>query len=255
MPVKALFLTLMVGIFFGVGLAIPKFIQNKKKLLSFTSGITFIIMLYLIFIDLFPETLEVLEIENKLQNLFIMLLFLLIGFFLLKILDHFVPEHHHNHKEEHDNVLEHNNHYFHIGFITAMSLIIHNILEGISIYITGMNDLKMGLLMAISVGCHNLPLGIEIAASMEADSKKKGIKYLIFSLLIFSSFLGAFFLFLLNQELNHLVEGILLSITLGMLIYISGIELVPEIIKNRKEKAHKMGLVVGIMISLVLFLI
>jgi len=255
MTLKALFLTLMVGIFFGIGLAIPKFVKNKKKLLSYTSGITFIIMLYLIFVDLFPEVIEVLEITENKKNVFLIVFFIFLGFFLLKILDHFVPEHHHDHKEIRDNEAEHNNHYFHIGFITAMSLIIHNILEGISIYITGINDLKMGILMAISVGCHNLPLGIEIAASMEANVKKKGTKYATFSLLIFSSFLGALFLFLINQELNHVIEGILLSLTLGMLIYISGLELVPEVIKNRKEKVHIMGLLTGMILAIILFIL
>lgn len=253
--INALLLTLLVGVFFGIGLAIPKFIRDKKKLLSFTCGITFIIMLYLIFIDLFPEIIEVLEIKENLKNMILMIIFIFIGFILLKGLDHFVPEHHHDHKESHDNIVEHNNHYFHIGFITAMSLIIHNVLEGISIYITGSNDLKMGILMALSVGCHNLPLGIEIAANMEANTKKKRTKYFIFALLIFSSFIGAFILYIMNQELNQIVEGILLSITLGMLLYISGIELVPEVIKNKKEKAHKLGLLVGCIISIILFLL
>jgi len=62
-------------------------------------------------------------------------------------------------------------------------------------------------------------------------------------------------LFLINQELNHVIEGILLSLTLGMLIYISGLELVPEVIKNRKEKVHIMGLLTGMILAIILFIL
>ena len=216
---------------------------------------TFIIMLYLMFIDLLPEIIEEFEILENKVNFFLMFISIGIGFFLLKGIDYFIPEHHHNHKEEHDDLIEHNNHHFHIGFITALSLIIHNVLEGISIYIAGTSDLKTGLVMALSVGCHNLPLGMEIAANMEATTKNKITKYITFFLLVFSSFLGAFFLFIINQELNKFIEGILMSITLGMLLYISGVELIPEVIKNKKEATQKIGLLVGMIVSILLFLI
>lgn len=255
MAIKALILTIFVGFFFLIGIVVPKFFSNKEKLLSLTTGITFVIMLFLILADLLPETIEVLEIVKNPKYISIAIVFIIVGFFILKVLDAFVPEHHHEHHEKHDNKIEHNNHSFHIGFITAISLMIHNILEGISIYITGMSDLKTGLLMAISVGCHNLPLGIEIAASMEATNKKKITKYITFLLLILSSFFGAFILFIIKKELNPIVEGILLSLTIGMLLYISIMELLPEIAKNFRKKEVKIGVILGIGIAGILFLI
>ena len=149
-------------------------------------------------------------------------------------------------------LLLHNNHLFHIGLITAISLMIHNLLEGISIYITGISDFKIGLIMALTVGLHNLPLGIEVSASL--NSKKNKIsKFIILMLLIISSSLGALSLYLLNTELNTILEGILLSLTIGMILYIALFELFLEVKQNLNQKETKIGLFLGFLFSLLLF--
>lgn len=255
MTFKVLLLTLLAGLFFIIGMLIPKFFHNKHKLLTFTTSLSFIIILFLILGDLIPEVIEIIESlkqEDKVIGIVLSLLFILIGIVLLKILDLFVPEHHHVHHEKEDNLKEHNSHIFHIGIITALSLMLHNILEGITIYITGLNNFKLGLLMAISVGCHNLPLGVEIAASMDMNQKKKILKYLTFLILSLSSFIGAFILYLLKTELNVWLEEILISQTIGMLIYISFLELLPELKENKKLKEMKYGVLIGILLSIIL---
>ena len=253
METKALLLTLFVSFFFLVGLFIPKLIHNKEKLIALSIGLTFIIMLFLIIIDLIPEIIEVFDFSSNLKNSIYSFGAIVVGFFSLRLLDLFIPEHTHEHDDKNDNIKEHNNHFYHIGFITAISLIVHNILEGISIYITGINDLKLGIVMSLTVGIHNLPLGIEVAASMEEN--KSFSKQCILFLLVFSSFVGAFLLFLIKQDLNPFIEGILLSVTLGMLIYISFQELLPEIRKNIKKIEIQYGILIGIMLSLLLLLL
>lgn len=255
MELKALVLTLLVGVFFLIGMIIPKFFKNKTKLISFSTGLTFVIILFLILVDIAPEIWELLEPNKNWRYLILIIIFTALGFVLLKILDYFVPEHSHHHKENETNIEEHNNHLFHIGFITALSLTIHNVLEGITIYVTGLTDFKMGIILAISVGCHNLPLGIDVAANMESNKEKKSMNIIISLLLIFSSFLGAFILFLMNQELNILVEGILLSLTLGMLIYITFCELWNEVKENFRKKEVQIGLIIGLIISIILLII
>ncbi len=252
MEIKALLLTLVVSLFFLIGILIPKLISNKRKLVSFTTGLTFIIMLCLILLDLIPETIEVLEPFTNLKNGLFFLIFTLLGYFSLKIVDRFVPEHTHEHHEENDNIKEHEEHAYHIGLITAISLMVHNVLEGISIYIAGTTDFHLGFLMSFMVGCHNLPLGVEVAASMEQN--KSISKYITLFFLVVSSFLGAFVLFLLNQSLDALLEGILLSLTIGMLLYISLQELFPEIRKNIRNRELKIGIGIGLLLSLVLCL-
>lgn len=248
----ALLLTILVGVFFLIGMIIPKFIKNKNKLILIATGLTFVIMLFLIVFDLAPEIIEILDPFHNTKYLILIVLFIALGIVSLKLLDFFVPEHSHDHKENETNIEEHNDHFFHIGIITAISLTIHNVLEGISIYITGINDVKAGLLMAITVGLHNLPLGIEVSANMNASEKKKTTKLLISILLILSSTFGALILYVLNTDFNTLLEGILLSITLGMIIYISIFELFHEVKENIKRKEMKVGILLGIIISVIM---
>lgn len=252
MPIKVFLLTFLVSFIFFIGMLIPRIWKNRTTLINYATSITFVIILFLIFFDLIPEINEILNPFNNLRNLILIILFWGIGFLLLKILDLFIPEHHHEHHDNEKNLKEHNEHVFHIGFITAMSLIIHNILEGISIFITGINDFKLGLMMALSVGVHNLPLGVEVAVGLEANSNKKIIKYIMTTLLLISSFIGAFFVFIFNIKLNYLVEGSLLALTLGMLFYIVFCELGNEILQNIKNKNTIYGILIGIIISIIL---
>lgn len=237
-----------------MGMLIPKLFKNKNKLIMIATGMTFIIMLFLILIDLIPEIIELFEPHKNPKYVLLIIIFVILGIVLLKILDFFVPEHTHNHHENETNIKEHNDHFYHIGLITAISLTIHNILEGISIYITGINDFKTGLLMAIIVGLHNLPLGIEVSANMNVSENKKANKILISFLLIISSSLGALIIYLLKTELSVLLEGILLSVTLGMIIYIAIFELYHEIKENITKRNMKIGLILGLIISIIMAL-
>ena len=72
-------------------------------------------------------------------------------------------------------------------------------------------------------------------------------------LLIISSSLGALSLYLLNTELNTILEGILLSLTIGMILYIALFELFIEVKKNLNQKETKIGLFLGFLFSLLLF--
>lgn len=254
MGFKALLLTILVSVFFLIGILLPHLFKNKQKLILFTTSLTFVVMLFLLFFDLLPEVIEVFNPFSK-KTIFLILIFVLFGVIILKILDLFIPEHHHNHHDLNDDREEHNAHLYHIGFITSLSLILHNIIEGISIYVTGLTDFKSGLLMAIIVGCHNLPLGIEIAVGLEAKKENKIAKRGILLLVVLSSFLGAFTLFILRKDLNPFFEGILLSMTIGMLLYISLGELLMEIKEHKKEKEIKLGFLFGILLVLFLLLV
>lgn len=251
----SLLLTILVGIFFLIGMFIPKLFHNKNKLITLATGLTFIIMLFLILFDLSPEIIEILDPIHEPKYILLIIIFASLGINILKVLDFFVPEHSHHHEENEKNIEEHNNHLFHIGIITAVSLIIHNILEGISIYITGINDFKAGVLMAVTVGIHNFPLGIEIAANMNASEKKKTTKWFVSLLLILSSSFGASVLYLFKINFNVLLEGMLLSITLGMIIYISLFELFHEVKENRNKKEMQIGIILGLILSILIALL
>lgn len=238
-------LTIISGIFFLVGGLIFLKVKNKDKLESFSVAVALIIMLNLIFIDLGPEIIELLNGTNKTKSIIIVLIFSILGFAILKFLDFFIPNHHHDHHENENNHKEHISHIHHIGTLTIISLIIHNILEGFAIFGLATNDLKIGILASISVALHNIPLGTHIFSSIEPLKNKA----LILGLTI-SSFLGGL-IFLIIGDISNILLASITSITLGMIIYIALFELLGEVITNIKKKETIFGLLLGVLLLVI----
>ncbi len=235
-------LTLIAGLFFLLGGLISKKFKNKEVLNHFSIALAFIIMLNLIFTDLIPETLELLEKYKTSSRIFMIISFIILGILILKILDFFIPDHHHEHHAEEKNIKEHISHEKHIGTLTVISLILHNVLEGFAIFGLSLNDFKLGIMICISVALHNIPLGTHIFSSLSLN-KNKGL----ISILTLSSLIGGI-IFLIVGEISNLLLAIITCITLGMLIYIEIFELLPEMIHSIKKKETIIGLIVGLII-------
>lgn len=244
MNLIALILTLLAGVFFVFGYMIANNFKNKEKLSFFAVSLAFVIMLNLIIFDLIPEIMEIFKLNNF-KNVIFVLIFIFIGFITLKGLDLFIPDHHHDHEDNEKDAFEHNSHKYHIGLVTLISLLLHNIIEGIAIYGLTMNNLESGLLMCIGVALHNIPLGIEIAITLNY-LKNKSNKLLIILLSLSSLFGGL--LVALFGGISEMILGIVTCITLGMLIYIAFFELLHEIFNNRKHKEVYYGIITGVII-------
>ena len=239
--------SLISGISFVIGFIITKLIKQKEKFVIFAISLSFPIMLSLIFFDLLPECIASFNSFTPFKRTLVILIGTLIGIFLLKLLDLFIPHHHHS-----ENHKEHTSHLFHIGLVTTIALFLHNLIEGIAIYTTTINDLKSGLLMMSAVSLHNIPLGIEISSSTD-NNKKKSLFMII--LLTISAFLGGLIIYLSNTAIPEIVLGVLITLTIGMLIYISILELFPEIFNHFNLKETKYGLISGIIIVLIMIII
>ena len=107
------------------------------------------------------------------------------------------------------------------------------------------NDLKVGLLISLSIALHNIPLGTHIFSSLDFKNNK-----LLISSLTLSS-LGGGLIFLLGGSINDLVFALIMSFTLGMIIYILLMELLPEIIVNKKKKETYMGIGLGLILLII----
>ena len=186
------------------------------------------------------------------KGLIFALLCVVLGFVILFQLDRLIPhheseDHHHHHK--HSNC--HNEHLKHIGIVTSLALILHNIIEGMGIYITSSTDFNTGLLLCIGVGLHNLPMGFMIESTLRNEYKFN--KVLVISLIVsLSTLLGGIIASLLTT--SELVMGLLLSVTFGMLVYISFVELLPQINNISNKKIKYIGVISGsvlLMISLI----
>ena len=247
---------LMAGIFFLIGYYFVYFIKDKQKLTIISTSMALIVMLGLIIFDIIPEMLEIIEeidLNLKLKYSFLFLIPIM-GMLFLKIFDKVLPSHHHEHHEKEKNIKEHYEHSRHIGVITACSLILHNIIEGMSIYIIGIENLSGAFLMSLAVGLHNLPLGIEIFTSLE-NRKKIFTNKLFLLLLIFSGMIGSIIIYLFKNYITQFTILILIGISLGMIIYIVLFELLAEVMNYKKEKETFYGVIIGIIILIFMLLI
>ena len=251
---SAVLLTLTAGIFFLFGFILVKFVKKKRELSILATGMALVVMLGMTFFDLMPEILEISETVyfGKWQKLLYILAFMILGILILKVFDHFLPHHQHDHHEHEKNHEEHDHHLFHIGFIMTTSLILHNILEGMSIYIIGAESLSAGFLTALAVGCHNLPLGIEVATSMEVEKNNGFLKKIIEILLVFSSSIGAIFLYVLGGNIPVYILLALISLACGMILYIALFELLVEVMSYLKRRETYYGMAIGVIILLVM---
>ncbi len=243
-----LLLPFITGLLFLVGIYISRIIKNKGRLSNYAVSLALIVLFGLIFGDLIVELKEIYGGIN-----FKVLLIVVLGIVILKLLDKMVPDHHHHHSDNEKNKKEHQSHLYHIGLVTLVSLLIHNIVEGMAIYLMGINDLKSGVIMALGVGLHNIPLGIEIGATMQDDIKKKrNMGYL--TLLSLSSLIGGLIVVLFG-EIEEFYLGYIIALTLGMCLYITVFELLPETITNIHKKETLLGIISGLLIVILMLII
>lgn len=243
--------TLLLGIFILIGALLALLVKKKDKVVDFSIGLALGVMVMLSVLDLLPEVIE----HLGLRYIYIFFLGTIGGYFLLKMLDKFVPDHDHvehkdlNHKELKENLI-------HIGIVTSLALVIHNIVEGMAVYTTILSDTKLGLAMTLGIGFHNIPLGMVIGATFYQSNENFWKTITIVSSVALSTFLGGLIMFFLNLSvINEIVLGTLLSITLGMVVYITISELIPRIRESNNKKVSYIGIVVGVLILLISALI
>ncbi len=254
--VTALILAFVSGLFFVVGFILVKYVSRKKELSIVATGLSFTVMLGMLFLDLIPEMISLSNQvpSDKWQKILTIILCVGLGIGFLKFLDLFLPAHHHEHHEHEKNIEEHKSHAFHIGLILAFSLIFHNILEGMSLYVIGLDSFMGGVMMTLGIGLHNLPLGLEIASSFEQTKKQNRLKMITLGLLTFSSFAGALLLFVMSGVSENALL-IFISIACGMILYITLFELLKEVMEYRHEKLTFVGVGIGLILLLVMFLL
>lgn len=237
----ALLLTFLSGLFFLVGIIIYKYSKNKVKLSHASIACAGVVIIGLLIFDLIPEVVEI--------HKWWMILFVLLGFILLLLLDKFVPHHEHEHHEHDEEKIDHVMHMEHISTITILALLLHNMIEGMALYGVSSNNIKSGLLMLLGIGLHNLPFGFQIGSFSENKDNR-----LLILFLVLSGFIGGIF-FSIFGSFNYLVEGVILSLTIGMLLHILIFELLKEIIQEIKKIETIYGIIIGIIILIIINLL
>lgn len=197
--------------------------------LAFASGIMFSVSIN----SLIPESYDLLK-ENLNTNkvIILMILFFLIGVLLTSFIDKIF--------KKIDNKL------YKIGIINMLALMIHNIPEGILTFSTTTTNISLGLTLALSIMFHNIPEGLSISIPIyySTNSRKKAVLYTAIS--GFSEVLGAILTYLfLFKYINNYFIGIVLSLTTGIMIYISLFELLKNSFEYKKKRISYIFFLIG----------
>lgn len=236
MNTKIILLSFISGLSTVVGCLVV-FISKKYKssVLSFSFGLACSVMFLISVMELVPES-----ISYGFKFLNIPILFML-SFCLLIIGGGVVWFLDKNSKN--------NNKLYNIGWLCMLSVLIHNIPEGIITSITLMSNYNFGLKMFFLILIHNIPEGISIAAPIyySGNGRFKSIFYSLFSGggEILGAILGIFVCRLFNLDV---LLYILLMIVAGIMIYLSCKKLFFEGLNSCNDNFFVYGIIVGIFI-------
>ncbi len=236
-----LIITFALGVFLLLGVVVVKLAKGSKTIEQLSIAIALGTMVSLVVLELTPEVLETFQG----WMLAVAALAVLAGVMALKVLDGFIPDHDDGHGDEEqteENVI-------HIGVISAVAIILHNIVEGMAVYSISTESARVGIQMAIGVGLHNIPMGMLMYSTLQKDSRKKQV--LILGLAAVSTFVGGLLMAVISPILNELVIGILICVALGMLLYIICFELIPHLFHCKRKWLSILGVLVGIAVILV----
>lgn len=227
------------------------FLQNfcKREHLSFFLGMSAGVMIHLSFLELLPSSVD--RIGFFKANLFFF-----IGILIVALLDFLVPHHYiekkiaKSHKVADPKLLS-------TGLIVTLGLIIHNLPEGMAVFASSYENIKLGILLTLAIAIHNIPEGIAVAAPIyyATLNKASALKFALYSGLAEPA--GAIITYLIFRPyLSADLLATISSVVAGIMVYISLDELLPASYRDNQGHNSIVGISIGMMvvfISLLLF--
>ena len=218
-------------------------VKNENNFIVYSLSFSMSIMILLSIFDLIPESLKtILNNYNKVGYIISILTFSLgyqTVYFLNKI-----------------SKIEESRSLYRVGVLSLISLILHNIPEGIAVFLSSYKNIKLGIKLCIGIILHNIPEGIILSVPLFYSGKSRGqvLKYTMFASL--SEPLGAIISYIF---LKHFITDNILSLTLlfvsGLMISISINEILKETISYKKYKIMYSGILSAIIIFFLISLI
>ena len=264
----ALLLTTFAGLSTGIGSAIAFTAKRTNtKLLTFSLGFSAGVMIYISFVEIFPEAKHsfVNQFGEFTGNFYTILSFFG-GMLLIALIDKFIPNFENPHEirsiEAMDNTKEaaRYNKLYRMGILTAVAVAVHNFPEGIATFMSAMNNPAVGIAIAIAIAIHNIPEGIAVSVPIyyATGSRKKAFIYSFLSGI--AEPLGAFLAYLLlmpflNAGNSEIIFGTVLAGVAGIMVFISLDELLPTAEEYGEHHIAVYGLIGGMVLMAVSLLL
>lgn len=212
--------------------------KYKDRVISFSMGLAFIVMFLISIFDLILEGIRLVSDSFNIYELFIYsLLLLLIGYVFVVFID---------------NRIDSDSKLFKIGILSMISLLIHNIPEGIICAISSVNDINLGFKMSFMIMLHNIPEGIVISLPIYYVTKSRGKALLYTVISSLGEIVGAIITVLfLYRYINDYIMYIVFIITAGIMITLSVSKILKEGISFKLFKWLILGILVGFSIVVI----
>ena len=258
--------TLFAGLSTGFGSTLAFFAKRTNtKLLSAALGFSAGVMIYVSFVEIFPQAkIALMEQLGEARGYWITVLSFFGGIIFIALIDKLVPDFenpHEAHRAEEmqeSELAEQFRKLYRVGLFAAIAISIHNFPEGLATFFSALKDTKLGIAIGIAIAIHNIPEGIAVSIPIfyATGSRKKAFVYSFLSGL--AEPLGALIGYaVLFSFFNDVMFGVLFASVGGIMVFISLDELLPAAREYGHYHIAAYGLVAGMAVmalSLLLFI-
>lgn len=239
--ITSLLISLLAGLSTIIGsllIFIPIKKEHINKFITLSLGFSLSVMICISIFDLLPESIKYLYKKYNIIVIILILIAFIISYILIKVINKLI-------KKNENNLYK-------LGILSMITLMLHNIPEGILTFLSSMQNIKIGIKMAIAIALHNIPEGIAIGIPIyyASKSKIKAINKTFISGI--SEFIGALFAYIfIARHINDEVINIILILVGSIMITLAIEEIFPESIKYKENKFMIVGLILGAVISII----
>ncbi|MDU1903800.1 MAG: zinc transporter ZupT [Dysgonomonas sp.] len=256
----AFILTAIAGLSTGIGSLISLLARRTNtNFLCASLGFSAGVMIYISFMEMLPTAkMELFSVYGDKAGTLYMILGFFGGIALINLIDFMIPKSFNPHEIQGVEDMGKKKGLKRTGLIVALSIAIHNFPEGIATFTSALGSLDVAIPITIAIAIHNIPEGIAVAVPIyhSTGSRKKAF-WLSFMSGLAEPF-GALIAYLfLMQFWTPQLNGIILAVVSGIMIFISLDELLPSAEKYGKHHISIMGLIAGMLVmafSLYLFI-
>lgn len=183
------------------------------------------------FLDLIPESIEIAGVMNTMWMV-------IVGFLLFFVLEKFLLFHH---AHDHSHAKKHSGRKAALPYLNLIGDGIHNLVDGMIIAVAYITDPSLGIVTTIAIIAHEIPQEIGDFGVLIYGGLNKWNALAFNFLTALTAIIGAMAIILLNVSVES-ITTFLLPLAAGHFIYISTVDIMPELHKTTNKTRSVMQL-------------